>query len=142
MSAYTAVVSKEGIMNRWSSFGIGAATFAVVQLIETAMWRQWFDVNGLYPPWFLNNGRAVTLVAISLFIAAVVSGATGGRAGQAAIRSGCWLAAGAFVAMAVVLLVIGPGTIFPMVLVFGALLAGVSSIAGTLVGTMMRLKSS
>jgi phosphate/sulfate permease len=88
--------------------------------------------------WFLNSGRAVVLTAVLLFIAGAFVGlTTKGAARESLVASGN-LAAGAIVAMCVVLALTGPGTLFPIALTIGAGVAVISSAAGALAGSAIR----
>lgn len=119
-------------MIRWKSAALGAAVFVAAHLVLMARWREWFQPGGDFPPWFLNSGRAVALTAALLFIAGVFVGlSTRGTPRESSVASGN-LAAGAIVAMCVVLAVTGPGTLFPIALSIGAGIVVVSCVAGAL----------
>ena len=128
-------------MIRWRSVLAGTVTFTVVHLVQSAAWREWFDRGGQYPPWFLNTGRAVAFAAGSLFLAAAIAGALSSASRRDSIVQGGNMGAGALAAMAAVLFITGPGTIFPIVLAFGAAIAVVSSVLGTLLGRASRSRS-
>jgi len=97
--------------------------------VLVAKWSTWF--GGQWEPWFLNDsGRAVAFTAITLFVAALAAGLLWARDGADAIVHGVNVAAGAAVAMIGVLVAIGPGTIFPIVIVAGMVLALGSTVAG------------
>ena len=112
-------------MIRWKNAVLGAVVFVAAHLVLWAGWREWFRPGGDFPPWFLNSGRAVVLTAVLLFIAGAL------------VASGN-LAAGAIVAMCVVLALTGPGTLFPIALTIGAGVAVISSAAGALAGSAIR----
>jgi hypothetical protein len=118
---------------------LGAATFLAAHAVEVAGWRDWF--SGVYAPWFLNSSRAVALTAGSLMVvAAVVALAIPDR--RLWLVAAVNLAAGATMAMVVVLFAVGPGTLFPIAIAIGAAVIGVSSGAGALAGAAVRYASS
>jgi hypothetical protein len=124
-------------MIRWKSAVLGAVVFVTAHLVLMAGWREWFGGDDV-PPWFLNSGRAVAFTAGSLFLASVVAGLrTRGMPPDAMVTGGT-VAAGAIVAMCVVLALTGPGTLFPIALSIGAGVATISSAAGALAGSAIR----
>ena len=115
---------KANVAARWFGFALGLLTFVAAHAIEVFMWVPWF--GGVHDPWFLNAGRAVAFTMGSLFVVGLIGGA---------LRvSGLGIAAGAAVAMAVVLIWGGGSSIFPIVLVAGGLLTLVSSTLGAWIG--------
>lgn len=116
-------------------FAVGFVTFVVAHAIESSQWHGWF--RGLHEPWFLNSGRAIlfTLGCLALASAAV---AVCERSAPPA--RGISTGAGAFAAMASIMFLSGsgPGTLFPIVLVFGGALLLTSSTSGAWVGRKMR----
>jgi hypothetical protein len=84
--------------------------------------------------WFLNSGRGV--LAVGLACAAV--GALVGFSRRDSVRKATMVAGGAVLAMIGVLFRIGPGTIFPIVIAFGAVVIGGATAAGAGVGTAVR----
>ncbi len=108
-------------------------TFLVAHAIEVEAWH-WFDPAGTSTPWFLNAGRAVAFTAAILLIVGVIAGFSASINRHGAVARGCNIAAGAIVAMTIVLFAKGPGTLFPIALAFGAAIAVTSSVGGALVG--------
>jgi peptidoglycan/LPS O-acetylase OafA/YrhL len=94
--------------------------------------------GGGYAPWFLNAGRAVAFTAGCLFVAGALLGF--GRRGlpRESIVAGGNLALGAAAAMAVVLAVVGPGTLYPLALALGAGVCLVSGAGGAFGGSAFR----
>ena len=91
--------------------------------------------TGTFEPWFLNSGRAVAFTAALLLVAGASSAPPiGVNRSSAAPMS----AAGALVAMIIVLAVVGPGNLFPIVVAFGAVIAVASGGAGALAGWSLR----
>ena len=116
-------------MIRWKSALLGAGLFVVAHFVEAAWWTTWF--RGVYAPWFLNSGRAVAFTAGCQFVASAIVSARDPR--ETLVR-GAYVAAGAAVAMVVVLAVIGPGNLFPIALAIGAIVLAAASVAGGLAG--------
>jgi hypothetical protein len=116
-------------MIRWTSVLVGGAAFLAAHLVQTLAWQTWF--HGSYDPWFLNSGRAVAFTAALLVVAGAIVSAADRR--ESIIR-GANAAAGALVAMIVILAVVGPGNLFPIVIAFGAVIAIASTAAGALAG--------
>ncbi len=117
----------------WKEIIAGGLTFLVAHAMEVEAWP-WFDPAGTSTPWFLNAGRAVAFTAATLLIVGVIAGLSPSISRHGAVARGCNIAAGAIAAMTIVLFANGPGTLFPIALVFGAAIAVMSSVSGTLVG--------
>ena len=126
---------KAADMIRWKSLVLGAVLFGIAHWLQMTWWREWFQPAGDYPPWFLNSGRAVAVTAGLLFITGVLLGIVSRGVVREAILAGGNLAAGAVMAMCVVLGVTGPGTLFPIALTIGTGIAAISAIAGALAGS-------
>jgi hypothetical protein len=120
-------------MIRWKHIIVGGLTFLAAHAMEVEAWP-WFDPAGSSAPWFLNAGRAVAFTAGSLVLVGAGAGALGSPRSQAAVASGGYIAAGAVVAMTVALFARGAGTLFPIALVLGAVVAITSSVCGALIG--------
>jgi hypothetical protein len=117
-------------MIKWRSVVFGAATFFATHVVLVRTWTTWFD--GQREPWFLNSGRGVGFTALSLLVAGLVASACWARDRGEAMTHGVNVAAGAVLAMMLVLVAGGLGTIFPIVIVFGGAIALFSSGAGSL----------
>jgi hypothetical protein len=122
-------------MIRWKSALLGAVAFFAAHLIESAAWTTWFD--GEYTPWFLNSGRAVAFTAGLLLIIGLAAGITT-LAWRDSMITAANVLAGAVAAMIVVLFAVGPGTLFPIAIVIGVAVLGVSSAAGVFAGSALR----
>jgi len=116
-------------MFRWTSVLVGGAAFTVGHLVQALAWQTWF--HGTYDPWFLNSGRAVVFTVVLLVVAGAIVSAADRR--ESIVR-GANAAAGALAAMIVILAVVGPGTLFPIAIAFGAVIAVTSTGAGALAG--------
>ncbi len=84
--------------------------------------------------WFMNSGRGVSAVGL----ACVVVGGLVGFGRRDGVREAVMVASGAVLAMIAVLFSIGPGTIFPIVIVFGTAIVAGATAAGTDIGTAVR----
>jgi len=122
-------------MIRWKSVLLGAIAFLAAHLIESAAWTTWF--HGEYAPWFLNSGRAVAFTAGLLLIIGLAAGINTFGWRDSMITAGSVLA-GAVAVMIVVLFAVGPGTLFPIAIVIGVAVLGVSSAAGVFAGSALR----
>lgn len=118
----------------WLSGALGALAFCAAQIpLLIAMPA----AGGIAEPgWFLNSGRTVLLVGLTLAIGAAVL--TARR--QASDRDAIFYGIGAVVAMIVTLFVIGPGTIFPIVIVFGTAIAVFAVGVGGTCGAAVRAR--
>ena len=121
-------------MIRWKSLGIGAAAFTVAHLVEIAAWSSLFAGN-TFAPWFLNSSRAGAFTALSL---ALVAALTAGHAISEAIVRGINVGVGAAAAMIIVLMAVGPGTLFPIAVAIGLSIVVTASVAGALAGAFLR----
>jgi hypothetical protein len=112
----------------------GAVAFCAVQiplLIATPPGRDIAD-----PGWFLNSGHSVLLVGLTLALGAAVLTARK----RASDRDAVFYGIGAVAAMIVTLFAIGPGNIFPIVIVFGAGLVVFAVGAGGTLGAALRAR--
>jgi hypothetical protein len=90
--------------------------------------------------WWLNSGRGVTITCLVLALLAVPVGAAA-LSWPLQPRSAVWpgaLWAGANIGLAIVLFRVGPGNIFPIVLVVGAGISALAVGTGSLFGALPR----
>lgn len=117
---------------QWLSGVLGALAFCAAQiplLISTPA------VPGISAPgWFLNSGRSVLLVGSVLAAGAALLCARKLASDRDAVLYGI----GAVMAIVVTLFVIGPGTIFPIVIVFGIGIVTFAVGAGATFGAAVR----
>ena len=99
-------------MIRLKSVVVGGAAFLVSHALEVFGWAS-FDPGGAHRPWFLNAGAAVAFTAVLLLAAAALEGAVAATDRRDAIVRGLNVAAGAVVAMIVVIVAAGPGKLVP-----------------------------
>lgn len=100
----------------WIDGIVGTVGFAAAHLVVRYGWRDWF-AGGPYAPWFLNSGRAAAFTVAWFFAIGALMRVWRGPAGN---RRPAAVSAGAVVALIATLVLIGPGTLFPIVVVFGA----------------------
>lgn len=125
---------------RWQAILYGAAAFLVAHTIERMMWVSFFAAGDTaHPAWFLNSGRAALVTAISLAVAGLVVGRSLSDRREL-IPCAANVAGGGIVAMIVTLLVMGPGTIFPLVIIIGGALVIAGAFAGALVASALSAK--
>ncbi|HWF84979.1 MAG TPA: hypothetical protein VG222_09040 [Vicinamibacterales bacterium] len=117
----------------WKEIVAGGLTFLAAHAMEVEAWP-WFDPSGTSTPWFLNAGRAVAFTAATLLIVGVFAGLNASISRHGAVARGGNIAAGAIVAMTIVLFAKGPGTLFPIALIIGAAIAVTSSVSGAMMG--------
>jgi hypothetical protein len=126
---------------RWKALTLGAATFVVSHFIEVAKWRSWFD-GGEHAPWFLNDGnRAVLFMMGCVFVATLVAGVPWIRGKGDAVVHGGNVAAGAVIAMTVLIFTApwGPGNLFPIAIAIGGFLLLLSTfVAAAIVAATKR----
>ena len=98
---------------QWLSVVLGVFAFCAAQIPLLIATPAVAGINA--PGWFLNSGRSVLLVGSILAAGAAVLRVRKLASDRDAVLYGI----GAVTAMIVTLFVIGPGTIFPIVIVFG-----------------------
>lgn len=126
-------------MIRWRGFVLGALTFLAAHAVLLAGWRSWFEPGGAHTAWFLNSGRGVAFTVVCLVAGSALAAGFGrDQTLRDRIATGGAFALGAVVAMAGVLFTGDAGTIFPIVLVVGAIIALASALAGALAGGAVR----
>jgi hypothetical protein len=125
-------MSESFAAGKWLALLSGAALFLAVQslLFVTTAPIAGIENSG----WFLNSGRGVAAVGL----ACAVAGALVGLSRKANVREATMVAGGAVLAMVVVLFSIGAGTIFPIVIVVGAVIITGATAAGAGAGIAIR----
>jgi hypothetical protein len=122
---------------RLTAFLSGAAAFTAAHAVEVIAWRDVFAPVGDYAPWFLNAGRAVAFTAACLFCVSIAHTWVARSVRDSWMVAAASLTIGAVVAMTVVLALSGPGTIFPLALAIGALIAAAACGCGGLIGARL-----
>jgi hypothetical protein len=129
---------------KWKSLAIGAATFVAGHFVEVANWQPWFG-GGDHAAWFLNDGHhAVLFMMACLFGAELVAGLLWAQDTFDAVVDGINVAAGAVVAMTLLLLTAawGPGNLFPIAIVIGGLLLLLSTFIASMLVAAFKLRST
>ena len=126
-------------MIRWRGVILGALTFLAAHGVLLAGWRSWFEPGGAHTAWFLNSGRGVAFTVVCLVAGSAMAAlfSRDRTVGERA-AAGASFAAGAVIAMAGVLFSGDAGTIFPIVLGAGAVVALASGLAGAMAGGALR----
>ncbi|MEO8259846.1 MAG: hypothetical protein ABI868_21055 [Acidobacteriota bacterium] len=117
-------------MLRWTSLVLGGATFLVAHAIERMWWTMWFSAE--WEPFFMNSGRAVAFTTACLLIAGLIAAGFARDRPDALVHAGN-VTAGAGAVMIVTVFAIGPGTLFPIAILFGLVILAVGSYLGALV---------
>lgn len=129
-------------MTQWWRFVLGAVTFLLAHAAIVVGWTAWFDPSGRYAAWFLNSGRGVGFTVACLAGASAATASFRSYTLRERVAAGVVFAAGAAIAMTAILLSGDPGTIFPIVLVVGWLIALASSVSGAVVAGAIGTKAS
>ena len=116
----------------WLSGVMGVLAFSAAQVPLLLLTP---PVDGISAPgWFLNSGRNVLVVVAVLFAGAAVVRARK----QASDRDAGFYFVGAEAAMLVTLFFIGPGNLFPIVIVLSSTMVGFVVFAGASCGANLR----
>ena len=129
-------------MKRWTAVISGAVTFLAPHAILVRAWPAWSGGANEFAPWFMNSGRGIVLAAVAFFAVGAICGATlSDPQPESAAATGGYISLGAVPVMIVVLFRIpgGPGTLFPIAIVLGALLIGGMSLFGAAAGAFGRM---
>jgi hypothetical protein len=120
---------------------VGAMTFVAVHFVVVATWQTWFHAGDGYDPWFMNAASTVALTVV-VFAAVNVCASLLDPNPRIEPRfvSAATITAGATVPMIVVLFTMrgGPGNLFPIVILTGAVIFFFSGAAGGCLGWAIR----
>ena len=97
-------------------------------------WASTFAHHGVKQAWFLNSGRAIVATAVGLFVAALLVGLLASSLQLHWLRSAVAMSVGVVVTMCVMLFVMGPGTIWPIIIFMGTAYTVPPILVGTAVG--------
>lgn len=121
-------------MNPILPFGAGVAAFGISQLFWSATHRTLFDST---KDWVLEPNAGVALCVLMLAAASAIMCAI--RADSDSLkRPMLSVGLGALLACVVALFVVGPGNLWPIVLVFDAVLIAVAVVIGGFIGNAYR----
>ena len=114
----------------------GSVAFAAAQLLLFLLAGQnsaaTIDSSG----WFLNSGRGVLIMTIVLALAAAAMGL--GSSPPSVWRAAAAFSGGAAAVMVVFVFALGPGTIFPIVIVIGTAIIAVAAVTGGAISWSVR----
>lgn len=114
---------------------VGAALFGVIQFLLFRTIAPNPEMQN--SAWFLNSGAGVGAIGFTF----AVAGALVGVARRKGLAESMMLTIGAALAMATVLFSIGPGPIFPIVIVFGLVILAIATTTGAVLGMLVRRSS-
>ena len=115
--------------SRLTGVTVGMLTFVATHLILVAKWTTWF--HGQYAPWFLNTTPAVQFTLACFFVVSLIAGLLD--------TFGPFIVVGAVVAMVVMMVFSpGPGTLWPMAMVFGGCMLAAAILIGNMLGLGIR----
>jgi hypothetical protein len=115
---------------------VGAAAFAVTQYLLFIMLSDRGATIERGSGWFLNSAAGIGTVVAVLAITAAVATMVTSRFDL--LRGAGAFVLGAVVTMAVTLFIIGPGNLFPIVIVFGAFCIAIATLGGMVAGAALR----
>ena len=112
---------------------VGAATFAFVQVL----WTLGHTYGGLKGAWVMKTGLGI---AFCFAVFAIVAGAASALQGSPGglVRFVGAMLAGALVALVVALMIVGPGNLWPIVIVFDGAIIGGAILLGAAIGSAFR----
>ena len=116
---------------------LGSGTIVLLHVFFALTWNSLFKWVGVGWPWFLNSGATVVLTLTVLFVVALIAGLCVRVPQRTRLLAGLGMCGGANAAMVVVLFVVGPGNIWPMVIVMGSLLITPAVILGIAIASLI-----
>ena len=114
-------------MVRWTSLVVGGLTFLAAHAVEVVMWKSWF--GDAWEPFFTNAGEAVAFTTGCVLVAGLLAALSAKKRRDIWIHAGN-VTGGAAVVMTLVVFWRGPGRLFPIAIVFGIWILGISSYLG------------
>lgn len=117
---------------------VGAAGFLVLQLVLALSWSRLDQWGGKPKAWFLNADASTAFGAGACFVVAFACAVAFRLPPRSRLLAGGALVAGAVASMTLVLFAIGPGNLWPIVLIFGSAIVVPSSSAGYALGALAR----
>lgn len=120
-------------MNVGWHFGVGAIAFGIAE----GLWFLGHSVLGLPSQWVLEPTFGIVFCAFVLFVSAIAMAATRGE-GTTWLQSFAFVSLGAYGALIALLFVVGPGNLWPLVLLIDAVLVIPTVFVGALLGDLLR----
>ena len=119
-------------MRNGVAMAIGAVTFAMLQII----WSFGHTYGGWRGAWIMKAGIGFAVCFAAFLIIGAVVVAYRHRAGDLLRRAGS-VTLGALGAMVVALLIVGPGNLWPLVIVLDGIVVGGAALLGGVIGTAL-----
>ena len=120
-------------MNEGWHFGVGAIAFGVAE----GIWLLGHFVFGFPSLWVLEPTSGIVFCALVLALSAIAMAATRGD-DVTWLQSFAFISLGAYGALIVVLFLVGPGNLWPLVLLIDGVLVVPAVFAGALLGDLLR----
>ena len=116
---------------------VGFGTFVLLQVFFALTWNSLFKWGGVDRPWFLNSGATIVLTLTVLFVVSLIAGLCVRVPQRTRLLAGLGMCGGANATMVVWLFVIGPGNIWPIVIVMGSLIITPAVILGIAIASLI-----
>ena len=128
----TSPVSRWALVERGA---IGAVTFLSIHLFLVLTWERWFLFMKDHTAWWMETTRSMAVTLIVVFLVAFASFL---RRSRSPWPEGLAMLAGIGLSMTIILFLIGPGNLWPIVLVFGLALTGEALFLGAAAAVTLR----
>lgn len=119
-------------LGRRAAMAIGAAVFTVLQLA----WSFGHAYAGWKGAWVMKTGTGIVIAFMLFLLTGLFVTAWRHQPADLLRRVGC-VTLGAMGAIAVLLMIVGPGNLWPMVLIFNGGIVGVATLMGGAVGAAL-----
>ena len=118
---------------------VGFGTFVLLHVFFALTWNSLFKWHSVDVPWFLNSGASIVLTLTVLFVVSLIAGLCVHVSRRTRLLAGLGMWGGANIAMIVVLFVLGPGNMWPIVIVMASLLMTPAVALGTALASLVQL---
>lgn len=123
------------IMMRWRTTAIGAAAFLAAHALIVWRWSTLAGVHAQEPAWFANSTGSIILTVLAMATAGFAV-ARGARRGHERTQNVLGVAAGAVIAMAATMLIVGGGSIAPLAFLMGGSVLVSGAFTGGIIATL------
>lgn len=126
-------------IRRFFSFiGLGLLAFALTHVFFSLTWDSFNRWGGYkYGAWFLNARNSMVFMSLVLFITAFLTSLRAATTAWDRFICGFGILFGAMVAMTATLFIIGPGNLWPLVIILGTGLITVSVFLGVIASALV-----